>query len=299
MIPTKKIPDTSTLVRKTDYSSKITKLENKIPNVSGFLLTSVFNSKITEVENNIPYASNLVTKTDYPAEITKIKNDYVTNASLNARQKDLVLNTTFEFEFKKVDDKTNTNTSRVLAYEHKLKQKEDTINDLERDAPYFRDKNYFGGDGMQNYFVIDNTGNTVYVHYWQSKGLSDGKINAPVTSSSNDQPPVLEYGGAGIRLKFKGDHLRQNKVTCDHGKIVNIYVVHEISSTYTSQSSFILKNSLFGAVKITKNADINKYKYSGYGISFDSKGSFPHADGTYGVNVIIYGADLSKQFYTC
>ena len=27
-----------------------------------------------------------------------------------------------------------------------------------------------------------------------------------------------------------------------------------------------LKNCLFGAVTLTKNADIDKYKYSGYGI---------------------------------
>ena len=100
--------------------------------------------------------------------------------------------------------------------------------------------------------VTDSTDNTVYVHYWQSKGLSDGKINAPGTSSSNDQVPILEYGGVGIRLKFKGDHLRQNKVTYNHAKIVNICIIYEISSTFTSQSSFTLKNSLFGAVKITK-----------------------------------------------
>ena len=117
----------------------------------------------------------------------------------------------------------------MLSYEHKLKQREDTINDLERDASYFRGKNYFGDDGMQNYFVfqpmykyfkkvIDSTDNTVYAHYWKSKGLSDGKINAPGTSSSNDEAPILGYGGAGIRLKFKGDSFRQNKVTYNHGK---------------------------------------------------------------------------------
>ena len=72
---------------------------------------------------------------------------------------------------------------------------------------------------MQSYFVFqptykyfkkvkDSKDNTVYVHYWQSKGLSDGKINAPDTSSSNDQARILECGGAGIRLKFKEDSLR-------------------------------------------------------------------------------------------
>ena len=50
--------------------------------------------------------------------------------------------------------------------------------------------------------VIDSTDNTVYVHYWQSKGLSDGKINAPGILRRNDQASVLEHGGAGIRLKL-------------------------------------------------------------------------------------------------
>ena len=100
-----------------------------------------------------------------------------------------------------------------------------------------------------------------------------------------------------MRLKFKNGLLRQNKVTYNHGKIVNIYIVYEISSTFTSQSTFTPKNSLFSAVKLTKNSDISKYKYSGYGIYFNSKGSSLHADGTYGVNVIIFGADLSSSVY--
>ena len=116
----KKINDTlkqgSGVASKNDLDA----VENKILNVNGFLLTSVFNSKITEVENKIsdlknlaskselrtvenkiPDVSNLVSKTDYAAEITKIKNNYVTNASLDARHKDLVQKTYF-------DAKTNT-----------------------------------------------------------------------------------------------------------------------------------------------------------------------------------------------
>ena len=33
-------------------------------------------------------------------------------------------------------------------------------------------------------------------------------------------------------------------------------------------------NCLFGVVTLTKNADIDKYGYSGYGIGFDRKGRF-------------------------
>ena len=32
-----------------------------------------------------------------------------------------------------------------------------------------------------------------------------------------------------------------------------------------------LKNCLFEAVTLTKNADIDKYRYSGYGIGFDGR----------------------------
>ena len=209
-------------------------------------------TEVTAVENKIPDVSNLVTKSDYVAEITKINNHYVTNTSLDARYQDLGRKTTFESELKKVDYKVSANSSKVLSYKHKLKQREDTINDLERDASYFRSKNCFGDAGVQNYFVfqpmynyfkkvIDSADSAVYVHYWQSKGLLDRKINVPGTSSSNDQAPVLEYGGTGIILKFKGDSLRQNKVTYNHRKIVNIYNVYEISSTFTSKSSFIFK----------------------------------------------------------
>ena len=52
---------------------------------------------------------------------------------------------------------------------------------------------------------------------------------------------------------------------------------------------------MFGGIEITKNADVDKYKYSGYGIGFDRKGSYTHPDGGYGRNVIIFGADLSNS----
>ena len=275
-------------------------VENKIPNVSGFLLTNVFNSKITEVENKIPDfknlanktevtavenkipdVSNLVTKSDYAVEITKIKNQYVTNAALDTRHKDLVQKTTFESELKKVDGKVSKNSSNVLSYEYKLKQREDTVNDLERDASYFRGKNYFGDDGIQNYFVFQYVykyfnmvinGSTVYAHCWQSREISNGKLNARGTTACNDESPVLKFKNNKLGLQFTGDILRQNKVTFDNAKVVNIYIVYKLSS-YTSNTDLTLKDCLFGAVKVI-NSDVDKYKYSGYRICFDSRSTF-------------------------
>ena len=50
---------------------------------------------------------------------------------------------------------------------------------------------------------------------------------------------------------------------------------------------------MFGTVSLTKNADIDKYKYSGYGIGFDRHGFFSHPSGGTGRNVIIFGVDMS------
>ena len=66
----KKIADIRDLVKKTDYNTKITEIENKIPDISN-LATKI---ALTAVENEIPNVSNLVNKTDYNTKVTEIEN---------------------------------------------------------------------------------------------------------------------------------------------------------------------------------------------------------------------------------
>ena len=54
-----------------------------------------------------------------------------------------------------------------------------------------------------------------------------------------------------------------------------------------------LKNCLSDAVTLTKNADIDKYKYSGYGIEFDRTRSFSFPSGGFGQDILIFGVDMS------
>ena len=58
-----------------------------------------------------------------------------------------------------------------------------------------------------------------------------------------------------------------------------------------------IKNCLFGAVTLTKNPDIEKYKYSGYGIGFDRRSSFSFIGGGLGQNLLIFGADMSSSIH--
>ena len=58
-----------------------------------------------------------------------------------------------------------------------------------------------------------------------------------------------------------------------------------------------MENCFFGAAGLTKNADIDQYKYSGYSIRFDRKGGFSFGSRGFGRNCIILGVDLSSSSY--
>ena len=52
---------------------------------------------------------------------------------------------------------------------------------------------------------------------------------------------------------------------------------------------------MFGAVVLTKHADIDQYKYSGYGVGSDRKGEFSFGNG-FSRNVI-FGTDMSSSVH--
>ena len=65
--------------------------------------------------------------------------------------------------------------------------------------------------------------------------------------------------------------------------------------TRSNISDPTLKNCSFGAVNLTKNADIDKYKYSGYGTGFDRVSSFSFPSSRFGQSVLIFGVDMSSS----
>ena len=160
---------------------------------------------------------------------------------------------------------------------------------------------HFEKDGTQNYLVFQLlnkyfkiVASTNYVSSWKSKGLSDENIIAPTTRDFKLNPQ-LSYFGTKARVDFRGSCLKQDKTTFNHEKIVNIYIVYESDKIYVKTSPTLV-NWLFGAVNLTKNADIAKYKYSGYGIGFDRGNVYSVGNG-FGRNVIIYGVDMSSSVH--
>ena len=78
-------------------------------------------------------------------------------------------------------------------------------------------------------------------------------------------------------------------------KVENIYIVYELGASSSHNNDPTLKHCLLGAVTLTKNADIDKYEYSGYGIGFDRRSSFSFPGGGFDQNVLIFGVDMSSS----
>ena len=200
-----KAVDTNNFVLKTKLASDVTTLENKIDAVeektdvselatktslTSYLQTATFNSKVTEVENKIKaadiiaksantksntirsYLTGYAKKADVATDITAIKNDYVTNASLTSQLNDLK-SQHIATEVTVIDNKTKKNASDILALQNKLTQKEDTINENERELSIFRgfffylQQNHLVYKCKVNSFIFDNK----KILKWKSTGI--------------------------------------------------------------------------------------------------------------------------------
>ena len=153
------MPDTSNLVKKTDYNTNISEIEGKIPNVASLATKTA----LTTVENKIPSVSNLVKKTDYDTKVTETENKlnnhnldkYIDTPEFNKLAADvfnarlaqafLVTKTTFDNTVSSLNNKIERNQTKHAFVETELK------NVKIFDFGYFIGKTYFEEDGTQNY----------------------------------------------------------------------------------------------------------------------------------------------------
>ena len=93
-------------------------------------------------------------------------------------------------------------------------------------------------------------------------------------------------------MNFNGHCLIKNNISISK-KIINLYIFYTLGLQLRNlNTDFTLGNCLFGSLKLTKNADLDRYKYTGYSIGFNSRLEFLFTDGSYEKNVIIFGADM-------
>ena len=98
-------------------------------------------------------------------------------------------------------------------------------------------------------------------------------------------------------MKFNGHCLIKNNISIPK-KVINLYVCYTQGPQLRNlHPDFILVNCLLGSANLTKNDDLDKYRYTGYGIRFDSCSQFSSRHGSMGKNVIIFGAVVSSSVH--
>ena len=132
-------------------------------------------------------------------------------------------------------------------------------------------------------------------------GIKDTKNEMPILK--NDER---------MYVYLKGSHFQQNNILTSNNdhvvntNVINIYCVYKLDAIASSRDkSFTLQNALFGAMQITKNANVNsKNNYKGYGICFDERSEFGHTITEGGFthttdarNVLIFKADMSFSIH--
>ena len=155
---------------------------------------------------------------------------------------------------------------------------------------------------MQKYFKLSNKNQ---IDDWKSKGLSNQHLNVVGTLGNVVLSKPIKP--MHVIFKRKGKLFQNDNDIITGGPVVNIYILYtsyiytfiHFTSPKTNNSKFVFRNCLFGAVKITNtnNSDTDKCQYSGYGVGFDSTGTFTQLDGGNGKSFNIFGADLGNSMH--
>ena len=193
--------------------------------------------------------------------------------------------------------KLKKNASDLLGFESRLKQKEDIVDEVQREnaltsgRDYYLDKMYLLYECKAFSFKYTNN----KINLWKSTGLNNYTSNSDMDAVSirtTDLPSLVDNGRMSVKLD--GAYFKQTKLIRPNNNVINIYIVYKIEPIFRV-SDYTVQNALFGGVKITKNAtDTSKHKYEGYGICFDEGGPFSKGNINNGKNLIISGVDESS-----
>ena len=280
------------VVKKTDYNTKVTSIENQIAGLtkntvdnlgdiklkavdaSNFVLKSKLTSDVTTLENKIdtldkkiPDVRRLATKTSLTSYLqTATFNSKVTEVENKIKATDIIA--------KSANTKANTVRSDLTGYAKKA----DVATDI---------------TAIKNDYVTNASLTS------QLSDLKSQHIATEVTTSG-DLPDLKN--DCRMHVYLSGNHFQQKIANIpNNDNVINIYIVYKIDPIASSRdTTFTIQNALFGAMQITKNADTSKYDYKGYGICFDERSEFGHtiteggfAHTTDARNVLTFGADIS------
>ena len=124
--------------------------------------------------------------------------------------------------------------------------------------------------------------------------MLEESIKTSATSGNNFVPGLVDIYHRRTTTKFKGNCLIQDNISFTYRNLVNLLFVYELEkrSRYLN-TDFTLGDCLFGAVKLTKNADTEKFEFSGYDIVECSQ--FLLSNGALGKSSSVYADNKTKD----
>ena len=140
---------------------------------------------------------------------------------------------------------------------------------------------------------------------WKPKDIYDSLNKNILNSVRNTKivsPNIKKNINGQLYVSFNGNYFKQDPITIPNN-VINIYVAYKLDTiNSTRNTDYTIQNALFGAMKITKNADSSKNNYTGYGLYFDEGSEFGHTvrEGNFNrvtnaKNVIVFGVDTSSS----
>ena len=128
---------------------------------------------------------------------------------------------------------------------------------------------------------------------WLLTGISSEKTEPFDTDL---EPTMSNLANGKVNVKSNNSVLVQESFPSLYSNfILNLYIVYELNTwSLNPINNSVLKNCLFGTVKIVRNTIKSKFTYNGTGIIFDREGSWSF-DNVYARNVVIFGVDNSSS----
>ena len=215
------MPSITTLI----LTTALTTVENKTPDVSNLVKKADYNTKVSEIERKIADQS-------HDKYITTLEFNKLTAENFAARlpQANLLTKTDFDDKLINLNEKTNSNKTKSLIVENEFKKSETF------DSLYLHGKSHFEGMVVKIIYcfnghidILKQLVLMIVIFYHGNLKDCLMKVLSLLLHLIKMLNHSANYVGTKATVKFNRNCLKQEKTLFDHGKIVNIYIVYEIS----------------------------------------------------------------------
>ena len=121
--------------------------------------------------------------------------------------------------------KSKKNSTDILGLESRLRQKEDTLNDLERQTSFFRGSYYFNQQSYLIYepktFSFKQTSDGIA--HWKSTRIDNYSLKTDLRGLANNLGVYPKASGeTRMSVIFSGNYVKENKSLYPNKSVVNI-----------------------------------------------------------------------------